>query len=124
MIFLLMLWTIDAAATAGFAQGLTGQIGGTVVDAQQSPIPGVTVTVRNVATQLTRDAITDDAGRFVIVNLVAGGYDVRVTITGFGPYEQKGVQVTATERVALPPITLQVGGVTEAVAVQATGMSI
>ena len=107
------------AGAAGFAQGLTGQIGSTVLDEQKAAIPGAVVTVRSVETQVMRDAVTDQAGRFVITNLVAGQYDVRVTLTGFKAYEQKAVPVTATERVALPPITLEVGGVSESVTVNA-----
>jgi hypothetical protein len=101
------------------AQGLTGQIGGTIVDRQDAAVPGATVTVRNVATQLTRDAVTDAEGRFVITNVVAGDYDVTVTLAGFKTHEQKGVRVNATERVALPPIALEVGGVTEILTVTA-----
>src|SRR5688572_11131986 len=111
-------------ATVALAQGLTGQIAGTVVDGQKSIVPGATVTVRNVETQVTREALTDEAGRFVITNVVAGRYDVRITLTGFKPFEQKDVQVSATERVALPAITLEVGGLNEAVTVQAESVKV
>jgi hypothetical protein len=121
VLFLLALSITGGAVTPAAAQGLTGQIGGTVVDAQKASVPGATVTVRNVETQITRDALTDDEGRYVIPNLVAGLYDVQVSLSGFRPYEQRGVRVTATERVALPPITLELGALTEAVTVQAAG---
>lgn len=101
------------------AQGLTGQIGGTVVDAQAAAIPAATVTVRNVETRVTREALTDSDGRFVITNVVAGEYDVQVSLAGFKTYERKGVRVAATERVALPAVTLEIGGVAEAVTVEA-----
>ena len=87
-------------------------------------IPGATVTVRNVETQVTREAQTDDAGRFVITNVVAGRYDVRVTLTGFKTFEQKNVQVSATERVALPPSAWKWAAVTEAVTVQAESVKV
>ena len=51
------------------AQGLTGQIGGSVVDGSKGAIPGATVTVRNTATAVTREAVTDDEGLFVFTNL-------------------------------------------------------
>jgi hypothetical protein len=121
VLVLLTLSILGGAMAPAAAQGLTGQIGGTVVDGQKSAIPGVTVTVRNVETQVTREAVTDEAGRFVITNVVAGRYDVRVSVTGFKTFEQRGVLVTATERVALPPITLEIGGVAEALTVQADG---
>ena len=120
VIVLLMLSAVGVAATASFAQGLTGQIGGTVVDGEKASIPGATVTVRNVETRVTRVTVTDAGGLFVITNLVAGLYDVSVTLEGFKTYEQKGVRVSATERVALPIIALEVGALAEAVTVTAT----
>jgi hypothetical protein len=119
VIILLVLSAVGTAATVGFAQGLTGQIGGTVLDAQKASIPGAVVTVRNVETQVTREAVTDTEGRFVITNLVAGQYDIAVRMDGFRPYEQKNIRVSATERVALPVIALEVGGITDTVTVRA-----
>ncbi len=46
-----------AVGTPGLAhaQGLSGQIGGSVVDSSKGAVPGATVTVRNTATAATRD---------------------------------------------------------------------
>ena len=52
---------------------------------------------------MTRDTTTDGEGLFVFTNLFAGTYDLQVTLTGFRTYE-KGVVLTATERVAVPPL--------------------
>ena len=86
------------------AQTLTGQIGGTVVDDQKAVLPGATVSVLNSNTQLVRSVVTDSSGSFVITNLVAGTYDVTVTLAGFKKYVQKGLVLTATERLSLPPL--------------------
>lgn len=104
------------------AQGLSGQIGGSVVDNSKGAVPGATVTVRNTATAATRDVVTDNAGLFVFTNLFAGTYDLRVTLTGFKTYEQKGLVLSATERLAVPPITLEVGGLEEVVTVEASAL--
>ena len=72
------------------AQGTTGQITGTVTDNTKGVLPGVTVSVRNIATQVTREAVTDVTGTFTITNLLAGTYDVKATLTGFKMHEQKG----------------------------------
>ena len=58
----------------------------------------------------------------MFTNLFAGTYDLRVTLTGFRTYEQKGIVLTATERVAVPPITLEVGGLEEVVTVEASAL--
>jgi Carboxypeptidase regulatory-like domain/TonB-dependent Receptor Plug Domain len=112
----LAVWTPGLA----HAQGLSGQIGGSVVDNSKGAVPGATVTVRNTATAVTRDVVTDSEGLFVFTNLFAGTYDLRVTLTGFRTYEQKGLVLSATERLAVPPITLDVGGLEEVVTVEAS----
>ena len=101
-----------AGGTPGLvhAQGLSGQIGGSVTDGSKGAIPGATVTVRNTATAVTRETVTDAQGLFVFTNLFAGTYDLKVTMSGFRTYEQKNVVLTATERLAVPPIVLEVGG--------------
>jgi hypothetical protein len=104
------------------AQGLSGQIGGSVTDGSKGAIPGAAVTVRNTATAVTRETVTDAQGLFVFTNLFAGTYDLRVTLTGFRTYEQKGIVLTATERVAVPPIALEVGGLEEVVTVEASAL--
>ena len=102
------------------AQTLTGQIGGTVVDDQKAVLPGATVSVRNPNTQLVRTVVTDSSGSFVITNLVAGTYDVTVTLAGFKKYVQNGLVLTATERLSLPPLALEVGGIEESIKVEAS----
>ena len=114
----LAVWTPGLA----HAQGLSGQIGGSVVDNSKGAVPGATVTVRNTATAVTRDVVTDSEGLFVFTNLFAGTYDLRVTLTGFRTYEQKGLVLSATERLALAPITLDVGGLEEVVTVEASAL--
>jgi len=106
-----------AHAIPASAQGLTGQISGTVLDNSKAVLPGVTVTVQNADTQVTREAVTDATGAFVITNLLAGTYNVKASLSGFKTSQQKGVVLSATERLSIPPITLDVGGLEETVVV-------
>jgi hypothetical protein len=122
VLVLLILGLAGAVASPANAQGLSGQIGGSVIDNSKGAVPGATVTVRNTATAVTRDVVTDSEGLFVFPNLFAGTYDLRVTLTGFRTYEQKGLVLTATERLAVPPITLEVGGLEEVVTVEASAL--
>ena len=66
-------------------------------------MPGVTVTVKNAGTNLTRETVTGPDGAFVFPDLLAGTYDITVKMQGFKPYEQKGIVLGATERVGLEP---------------------
>jgi hypothetical protein len=101
------------------AQGLTGQLSGTVVDAQGSALPAASVSVRNVGTQVTREVVTDNSGAFIIPDLLAGTYEATVGMTGFKTYVQTGIALSANERVALRAIVLQVGEVAETISVTA-----
>ena len=103
------------------AQGLTGQITGAVTDTTGAVLPGATITIRNVGTGLTRDTVTDADGAFVFPDLLAGTFDLSVSLQGFKTYEQKGIVLGATERVALRAIALDVGGLSETISVQADG---
>ena len=101
------------------AQGLTGQISGTVLDASRGVLPGAAVTVQNVDTQVKRETVTDENGQFVITDLLAGTYDVTVSMSGFKSHQQKSVVLSANERLALRTIVLEVGQLEETVAVTA-----
>jgi hypothetical protein len=100
-------------------QGLTGQISGSVADASNSVLPGATVAVRNVGTQTLREITTDSSGSFVITDLLAGTYELTVSLGGFKTYRQQGISLSANERVALRTIVLDVGQLAEVVSVTA-----
>ena len=51
-------------------------------------MPGVTVTIINEATGLSRTNVTGNEGRFVVAGLPPGTYDVRAEIAGFKPYRR------------------------------------
>ena len=75
------------------SQATTGVIEGTVTDATGGVLPGVTVTLRNTATNFEQVQVTDSAGRFRGVLLPLGPYEVKATLEGFGPQVIKGVDV-------------------------------
>ena len=104
-------------ANGAAAQGLTGQISGVVTDAGGGVMPGATVVLKNVGTNLVREAVTGADGTFVVTNLLAGTFDLSVTVQGFKPYEQKGIELGATERLSLRAIALEIGGLSEVVTV-------
>lgn len=83
-------------AGAAWAQG-TAQLSGTVRDDTGGVLPGVTVTVTQTDTGLTRTAVTDGTGAYVLPSLPVGPYQLEVTLQGFRTYVQTG-------------IVLQVGG--------------
>ena len=64
------------------AQGLTSQISGIVTDAGGGVIPGATVVVKNVGTNLVRETVTGPDGTFVITNLLRGTFDLAEELKG------------------------------------------
>jgi hypothetical protein len=100
------------------AQGLTGQVSGTVMDSTGAAVARAEVSIANTQTGQTRTAQTNTEGRFIFTEILPGAYSLAVNAPGFKKYEQKDISVTATERVTLPAITLQVGEVTETISVE------
>ena len=52
-------------------------------------LPGVTVTVRNVGTALSRTVATNAEGRYVIAGLAPGAYELRAELAGFKPHVRR-----------------------------------
>jgi Carboxypeptidase regulatory-like domain len=106
------------------AQGLTSQISGLITDATGGVLPGVTVMVKNVGTGLTRETVTGTDGAFLFPDLLAGTFALTVTMPGFKSYTQQGIELGAAERLALRPIALDVGGLSETVTVQSEAVQV
>src|SRR5512142_1401178 len=74
------------------AQSAQGALRGTVRDAQ-GVIPGVTVTLTNEATGVSRDTVTNAAGEFSFPAIDPSAYTVAASVTGYKEFERKGVRV-------------------------------
>src|SRR3954467_15892209 len=108
------------AASPVSAQITTGNITGTVKDAQGGVVPGATVVVISEArgTKLA-PVTTNEVGSYVIPNVTADTYTVEISMDGFKTVKRQGIKVSGGDRVAVPAMTLEVGGATETVNVTA-----
>src|SRR2546428_2932179 len=70
------------------SQSQPGTINGTVKDPNGAVVAGAQVAIRNEATGETRDAVTDDQGRFKIEGLAPGGYKIKIKREGFKTAER------------------------------------
>jgi len=111
----LLAVTIPALATA---QMTRGSIVGTVRDASGGVIPGVTVTVTNVATNAVRVAVTDEQGLYRVQALEPGTYSITTELDGFAKVEQRDIRVQPAQDTSVD-ITLRPAGMQEAVTVTA-----
>lgn len=92
---LLALWTGPA-----FAQNSnSADIRGTVTDVSGAVVPGVTVTVLNTETGVSKTLTTNEAGLYDAVSVLPGSYQVTFVKDGF-------------DKIVRGPITLNVGVVT------------
>jgi hypothetical protein len=102
--------------TPVYAQTL-GTITGEVKDASGGAMPGVTVTVQNVATNAVRTQQSNEAGAFTFPAMPPGDYIVKAELPGFKTAQNKvELHVEQMQRVNF---SLEVGGFTETTEVSA-----
>ena len=112
-----------AAAPRLQAQVTTTVIYGAVHDSSGATIPGAQVTATNTGTNLASSAQTNRQGLYVIQLLPVGVYEVQVVAPGFKRFFQSGL-VLDINRSARLDVTLDVGGVTESIAVTGDAPSV
>ena len=105
---------IATPVTPALAQSATGSIEGSIVDQTGAAMPGVTVTIIQTATGVTRTAVSDDNGLFRIPLLPVGVYDVTADLSGFSSRKLPELMLTVGQTVTLR-IQMAVSGVAETV---------
>src|SRR5918999_3885818 len=107
-------------ALPAFAQITTGNISGNVRDEQGGVIPSATVVLIS-ETRGTRSApaLTSETGDYVFPNVTADSYTVEVLLDGFKTVRRTGIRVSGGDRVGVPTIVLEAGGIAETVNVTA-----
>ena len=90
---LVLLLVLVPTALFAQSQATTGVIEGTVTDPSGALLPGVTVTMKNTATNYESTHVTDSSGRFRGVLLPLGPYEVSASLDGFAPQVVKGINL-------------------------------
>src|SRR5439155_25199734 len=80
---LLLCLTIMGITPLLLAQATTGTITGAVSDQTGAIVPGATVTVRNIDTNISRMATTVSHGLYSFTALPIGNYEVIVVLISF-----------------------------------------
>jgi hypothetical protein len=107
------------AAPAAWAQTAgSANIEGIVSDPTGAVLPGVTVTVRNMDTNATRELVTDDGGRYRATALQPGRYEVSASLSGFSMTPLSGIQATVGATTTVD-VSLRPANVAEEVTVTA-----
>src|ERR1700682_2120458 len=100
----------------GWAQVSGGAISGSGLDASGSAIGNAKVKIMNVDTGLTREVVSDDAGRYVAPQLPVGNYSVEASQTGFQTEVRKGLELTVGRDLVVN-LELTVGSINQQVEV-------
>lgn len=111
-------WTLLLAlvVSSPVSAQTTATLSGVIQDINTTPLAGVGITLRHVETGTTRQAVTDDSGRFLIGGLPSGEYELRAELPAFRPLVRSGLRLAVGEHPFLR-LTLQVGA-SEAVTVR------
>jgi len=105
---------IALAPTPAAAQ-FSSSVQGIVADQSGAVMPGVTVTARNLETQVAVTAVTNETGVYRLSSLAPGRYEVTGEISGFQPAKTEVRLETA--QTAGVNLTLTVAGASEQVSV-------
>jgi len=108
-------WLVVAVA---LAQVAAGEITGIVKDPAGAAVPGATVTVTDVATNLQRIVVSSSEGIFTAPSLAPGDYRIDVELTGFKPVHRSGIHLATGEKARID-FDLAVGTVSEQITVVA-----
>jgi Carboxypeptidase regulatory-like domain len=93
-----------------FAQDYRGTISGTVADVSGGALPGVSVTVRNVDTNLSSTVPTDAKGFYQVRLLRLGNYEVKAALPGFETVIRKGIELNVGDALRID-LQLHLGNV-------------
>jgi hypothetical protein len=90
---------------------------GVLTDASKAVLPGATVTLREVQTNVVRTATSGGDGNYEFLNLTQGRYQITVEMSGFGKRSTEPFPVSARQTVRID-VELQAAGLAEEVTVR------
>ena len=106
------------APSVSRAQSTFATVVGSVADPSGGVVPGATVTLVNLNTQVTRSVVTDGSGGYVVTNLDPGSYRITATLSGFSDVNRQ-LDLLSRQNVRLD-LALAVAGAAEVVEVRAS----
>src|SRR5215472_11748423 len=111
-----LLGVLLCIAVASLAQSTNATLMGRVLDPTKAAVPGASIEVTNVDTNVSYKESTDKEGRFTIPDLPPGNYRVSVAKTGFRSVVKPDVVLHVQDVIALN-FDLSLGSVSEVVTV-------
>src|SRR5882724_7445691 len=103
------------------AQMTTGSISGAVMDASEAVIPNTEVSLLSERTGETRKTMSAASGDFLFAAIQPGAYTLTIEKPGFKAFRLTGITLTASQRLALGNLRLDLGVTVESVTVTQQG---
>ena len=114
----LALAALFALAYLAPARGqVSASITGMVTDASGAPVPAASVKTKSLETGATRDGVTDGVGRYLVLSLPVGEYEVTVSKAGFQDTVRTGIHLVVNQEASVD-LRLQVSAVRAEVSVR------
>src|ERR1041385_2805628 len=113
--FVFLLLLVLTWSSVAFGQN-RGTITGRVTDESGAVVPGVSIKVTNVNTNVARDTLTNETGVYSVELLPVGEYKVEAELSGFKKEVRSGLTLVV-DQVARIDFTLKVGAASEVVEV-------
>src|SRR4029453_6231013 len=111
--------TAALCVSSAFAQAVSSNLIGTVVDPASAAIAGVEVTIKDQSTGAQRTAASSAEGLFRFNTLPPGVYNLSIKATGFKAYSQQSINLASSETRDLGRIQMTLGSGVEEVTVTA-----
>ena len=100
LVFILVLRIVT------YAQDITGNIEGYIIDSSNVPLLGVNILLESENLQGTLGAATNDEGYFRIINLPVGIYNVKISFIGYQKITFQNIQIQLGKTTSLGEIKL------------------
>jgi hypothetical protein len=113
----LLVFALLATASVATAQ-VSASLSGTVTDPSGAAVSAATLTLKDMHTEVQRGTVTDAAGRYQVLALPVGEYEIAVKKQGFAEEVRRGIQL-AVGQDATVDLRLSVGEVSQQIIVEA-----
>ena len=121
MLMSLSVWLLFPAKAS--AQLANAAINGTVQDNSGGVVPGAKVVLHNIDQNVDRSVNTNEAGYYVILDIIPGNYNIAASREGFATAQQSNVTLVVNQTATFN-FTLSPGAVSQTVSVQAKAVTL
>ncbi|HXJ04827.1 MAG TPA: carboxypeptidase regulatory-like domain-containing protein [Candidatus Acidoferrum sp.] len=112
-----LILLVLAASVPSLRAQVSASIAGVISDSSGARVPAATVATKNLETGAIRNSVTDEAGRYQVLALPVGDYELTVSKAGFQELVRSGIHLAVGQEAAVD-FTLRVGVIKQRVNVE------